>query len=280
MAALLIAILRREREHRDPLWVDLALEHRAGTIIFALSCLTVVLVLGLSLISYFAQRSIFTKAAGGPVIRVIGHQWWWEVRYQGTPSETFTTANEIRVPVGEPVTVQLETRDVIHSFWVPSLMGKMDLITGQQNPLQFTASRAGVYRGQCAEFCGLQHAYMGLEVVALPSPEYAEWHAHQIAQAQLPADPQAQEGQRLFSARGCALCHTIRGTSAGGMLGPDLTHLATRRTIGAARLPLTIGNLAGWIADPQHVKPGNLMPRVPLRGEELIAVVHYLGGLK
>jgi cytochrome c oxidase subunit 2 len=280
MIAVLIAVLQRAHHHGDPLQVELNREHRAGAVIFSLSCLTVVLVLGLSFVSYSAQRSIFTDGGSGPLIRIIGHQWWWEVQYQGSPSEVFTTANEIRVPIGEPVTVQLETRDVIHSFWVPSLMGKMDLINGQQNQLQFTASHAGVYRGQCAEFCGLQHAHMAFEVVALSSSEYAKWRAGQIARAQPPADPEARDGQRLFSARGCALCHTIRGTSAGGRVGPDLTHLASRRTIAAARLPMTIGNLAGWIADPQHVKPGNLMPRVPLDGNELIAVTHYLGGLK
>jgi cytochrome c oxidase subunit 2 len=190
------------------------------------------------------------------------------------------TANEIRVPVGQPVTINLETRDVIHSFWAPALAGKMDLINNQHNELQFTATKPGVYRGQCAEFCGLQHAHMGFEVVALERADYDDWIEAQRGSAKVPADPDSQRGEAIFLGRGCALCHTIQGTPAGGKLGPDLTHLASRRTIAAATLPLTPGNLAGWISDPQHIKPGNLMPSIPLNGPDLTALVHYLGSLQ
>lgn len=280
MLALLIALLRRKAPRPRPLEVDTGGERRAGQTIFGLSVATAVIVLALSVLSYLAQRTVFAKSADTPVIRVIGHQWWWEVRYEAEQDRTFTTANEIRVPVGRPVTVKLETADVIHSFWVPSLTGKMDLINNQDNDLQFTAAKPGVYRGQCAEFCGLQHAHMALEVIALPPDQYEDWRARQLHAAPVPSDPEAQRGAVLFRARGCAICHTIRGTPAGGRLGPDLTHLASRRTIAAGTLPFTPGNLAGWIADPQHVKPGNLMPPVQLESRDLNALVRYLGSLQ
>jgi cytochrome c oxidase subunit 2 len=280
MLALLIALVRRKAPRRHPLDMDVAGERRAGQTIFGLSAATAAVVLVLSVLSYLAQGTVFGKATDAPVVGVIGHQWWWEVRYEGEQDRTFTTANEIRVPVGRPVTVKLETRDVIHSFWVPSLTGKMDLINNQENDLQFTATRPGIYRGQCAEFCGLQHAHMAFDVVAVPSDKYEDWRMRQLQPAHTPPDGEAQRGALLFRARGCAVCHTIRGTPAGGRLGPDLTHIASRRTIAAGTLPFTPGNLAGWIADPQHIKPGNLMPPTPLAGSDLNALVRYLGGLR
>ena len=279
MLALLVGLLRRKPQRPNPLASNPRTEHSVGQIVFALSVATTLIVLGLSVVSYFGQRSVFAKSADAPVIRVIGHQWWWEVHYEAEPDKTFITANEIRVPVGQPVMVKLETRDVIHSFWVPSLTGKMDQINNQENQLQFTAVKPGVYRGQCAEFCGLQHAHMGFEVVALPREEFNAWRDNQRGPAKPPADPEAKRGAILFIGRGCALCHTITGTPANGKLGPDLTHLASRRTIAAATLPLTPGNLGGWISDPQHVKPGNLMPPMPLQGSELNAIVRYLESL-
>jgi cytochrome c oxidase subunit II len=280
MLALLVGLLRRKPGRENPLQTNANSERMAGGTIFGLSLATIGTVLTLSVLSYLAQRTVFAKAANNPVIRVIGHQWWWEVKYEGEPHQSFTTANEVRIPVGQPVAVKLETRDVIHSFWVPSLSGKMDQITGQENDLQLTATRAGVYRGQCAEFCGIQHAHMGFEVVAMPREQYEEWRTNQLKSAQPPQDSELQKGELVFRGRGCAVCHTISGTQAGGKLGPDLTHLASRRTIAAGTLPLTPGNLAGWISDPQHVKPGNRMPPVQLAGQELSALVRYLGSLQ
>src|SRR5579884_3516866 len=188
MLALLYGLLRRKASRSDPLAMDPLAERTTGQTVLGLSAVTVAVVLGLSILSYLAQRTVFAKSSDAPVIRVIGHQWWWEVKYGGPPDQTFTTANEIRVPVGQPVTVQLETRDVIHSFWVPSLAGKMDQINNQDNELQITAAKPGVYRGQCAEFCGLQHAHMGFDVVALPREQYEEWLADQRKSAKSPTD--------------------------------------------------------------------------------------------
>jgi cytochrome c oxidase subunit II len=280
MLALLIGLIRTKPAREDPLQINANSERTAAHTIFGLSLATIATVLALSVLSYLAQRTVFAKSANNPVIRVIGHQWWWEVKYEGEPDQTFTTANEIRIPVGQPVAVKLETRDVIHSFWVPSLSGKMDQINNQENELQLTATKPGVYRGQCAEFCGMQHAHMAFEVVAMPRDQYEDWRTNQLKSATPPEDPELQKGELVFRGRGCAVCHTISGTQAGGKLGPDLTHLASRRTIAAATLPLTPGNLAGWISDPQHIKPGNRMPPVQLAGQELSALVRYLGSLQ
>jgi cytochrome c oxidase subunit 2 len=280
MLTLLAGLIRRKPPRPDPLQAEPVTERRAGVTIFGLAVATAAVVLTLSVLSYLAQRTVFAKSSDPPVVRVIGHQWWWEVLYESTPDRSFTTANEIRVPVGQPVKLKLETRDVIHSFWAPTLNGKMDLITGQENELEINASKPGIYRGQCAEFCGLQHAHMAFEVIALPRDEYESWRANQLKSANSPSDPQAQLGEQLFRGKGCALCHTIQGMPAGGRVGPDLTHFATRRTIAAGTLPNTPGNLGGWISDPQHIKPGNLMPAVRLQGDELNALVRYLGSLQ
>jgi len=281
MLALLVGLIRRKRPSEQPLNLEAAFERRAGRIILALGIATTVTVLVLSIVSYGAQRTVFANEPDPVTIKITGHQWWWEVQYQAdSPHLSFTTANEIRVPVGKPVTVQLESADVIHSFWVPSLTGKMDLITGQQNSVQFTAKAPGLYRGQCAEFCGAQHAHMAFTVRALPPDEYARWRDHQNQSAPTPSDPLSIRGEQLFRGRGCGLCHAIRGTLAGGQFGPDLTHIASRETIAAGTLPQNPGNLAAWISDPQHIKPGNLMPKMSLRSDEMIAILHYLEQLQ
>jgi cytochrome c oxidase subunit 2 len=274
-------LLRRKCRADRPLELHQGFEERSGRVILVLGLATAVIVLGLSLVSYAGQHTVFAKEGNPLIIKIIGHQWWWEVRYEAdSPHESFVAANEIRIPTGQPVRLELESADVIHSFWVPSLTGKMDLITGQKNELQFTAKKAGVYRGQCAEFCGLQHAHMAFAVLALPPEEFARWRAHENQSASDPADPLAKQGEDLFRGRGCALCHTIRGTSAGGQLGPDLTHIGGRTTIAAGTLPFSPAALGAWIADPQHIKPGNLMPKMPLQSDELIAIIHYLEQLK
>ena len=278
---LCAGMLRRKRAADQPLALHRRFERTSGRIVFVLGLATLCIVLGLSIVSYAGQRTVFAKDENALTLKIIGHQWWWEVRYESdTPDKRFVTANEIRIPTGQPVKVELESADVIHSFWVPSLTGKMDLITGQKNELQFTAKNAGVYRGQCAEFCGLQHAHMAFAVLALSSDEFGRWRDHENQGASSPTDPLGKQGEQLFRARGCALCHTIRGTLAGGQLGPDLTHVGSRTTVSAGTLPMSSATLAAWIADPQHIKPGNYMPKMPLQSDELIAIVHYLEQLK
>ncbi len=210
-------------------------------------------------------------------LRINGHRWWWEVEY---PDLGITTANQIYVPVGQAVKIELTSNDVIHSFWVPQLQFKRDLIPGQTNTVWLQADKPGVYRGLCAEYCGLQHAQMNFMVVALYPREYEQWVAHEGSDAAKPSEALAKAGQQVFLGKGCMYCHTVRGTPAAGWLGPDLTHLASRLTIAGGSLENNTGNLGGWILDPQHIKPGALMPATPLSGQELQELLAYLNGLK
>lgn len=242
---------------------------------------SVLVIVGLTLGSYFVTRSLAAHGADPLVIRVRGYQWWWEAAYKDqAASQNFTTANELHVPIGRPVRVELVAQDVIHSFWAPNLAGKQDLIPGRNNALTFTVRKPGTYRQQCAEFCGLQHAHMAMLVVAEPEAAFAAWRAAQLAEARPPDDPEQAAGRQVFVGKACAACHTIRGTPAAGTLGPDLTHVAARQYIAAGMLPTTRGALAAWIADPQTIKPGNNMPMVPLTSNQLNAVAAYLAGLK
>lgn len=210
-------------------------------------------------------------------IEVIGHQWWWEVKY---PDAEVATANEIHVPVGKAVMIKLSSADVIHSFWVPNLISKMDLIPGRVNSVWLQADTAGTYRGQCAEFCGMEHAFMAFLVIADPPEQFDAWLAHQAQPAAEPADPLVQEGEQAFLGSACVYCHAVKGGGASGMVGPDLTHLASRKTIAAGNLPNTPGNLAGWIADPQSIKPGNHMPATRMNSADFQALLAYLESLK
>jgi cytochrome c oxidase subunit II len=213
-------------------------------------------------------------------IDVTGHQWWWEVRYQDAdPSRIFTTANEIHIPVGEPVRVRLRADDVIHSFWVPRLAGKTDAIPGQVNETWLQADSPGTYRGQCTEYCGLQHAHMGFEVIASAPEEFRAWRKQQLEGAVPPISASAKAGETTFLQK-CGVCHSVRGTQAGGAVGPDLTHLMSRQTIAAATLPNRIGYLSGWIAAPQSIKPGSMMPNIDLSGPQLVHVRDFLETLK
>jgi cytochrome c oxidase subunit II len=213
---------------------------------------------------------------------VTGHQWWWEVQYiDPVPGQRVTTANEIHVPVGRPVRIRTVSHDVIHSFWVPSLHGKRDLIPGHDSEdFWLQADRPGIYRGQCAEYCGHQHAHMAFLVIADPPERFAAWLDAQRQPAATPATPQALRGQDLFVHLQCALCHSVEGTDAGGRVGPDLTHLASRQTLAAGTLPNNRGNLAGWIVDPQTIKPGNPMPPTSLGSQDLESILAYLESLK
>ena len=214
-------------------------------------------------------------------IEVNGHQWWWEVQYADTAvHDRFTTANEIHVPVGEPVLFVLTAQDVIHSLWVPNLGGKRDLIPGYTMSTWFQADTPGVYRGQCAEFCGVQHAKMALFVVAEPRDQFDRWVTRQRQPASQPTDSVAGHGYQVFMTGTCVMCHSIEGTTAGSHAAPDLTHLASRRTIAAGTLPNSRGNLAGWIVDPQRIKPGSHMPPNMLTPKDLDALLTYLETLK
>jgi cytochrome c oxidase subunit 2 len=214
-------------------------------------------------------------------IELTGHQWWWEATYADTSvHDRFTTANEIHVPVGQPVLFLLSSNDVIHSLWVPNLAGKKDLIPGYTQSFWFRADSAGTYRGQCAEFCGHQHAKMAMFIIAEPLAEYQRWVLAQRDTAHTPLDSVAAHGREVFLTGTCAMCHAIGGTTAGSHAGPDLTHLASRRTIAAGSLPNTRGNLAGWIIDPQGIKPGAKMPPNLLRPNDLDALLTYLQSLK
>jgi cytochrome c oxidase subunit II len=214
-------------------------------------------------------------------VRVTGHQWWWEVQYRdSSPQNWATTANEIHVPVGRPVVFELRSTDVIHSFWPPNLSTKRDQIPGNENSVWFQAESAGVYRGLCAEFCGHQHAKMAFLIVAEPADSFASWLDRQRDTALTPTDSVARRGQEVFLGSSCVMCHAIAGTPAGSRVGPDLTHLASRRTIAAGTLANTRGNLAGWILDPQSIKPGVKMPATPLAGRDLQALLTYLETLQ
>jgi cytochrome c oxidase subunit 2 len=277
---VLLGAVARSRRGRE---IDeAARERRLSRAVGAGAGLTVLLLFVLTGASYSTGRALSSDAGGAPIeILVTGRQWWWELRYESdTPAEIVTTANEMHVPVGRPVHLRLTSADVIHSFWVPSLHGKKDLIPGQATTLAFRAERAGVYYGQCAEFCGTQHARMAMLVIAEPPAEFDAWLAHQRSAAAAPSTPERRRGQEVFLAVQCPMCHRIAGTPAGGLNGPDLTHLASRRTIAAGSLPNTRGHRAGWIVDPQRLKPGVKMPINRIAASDLNALLDYLDGLE
>jgi cytochrome c oxidase subunit 2 len=212
-------------------------------------------------------------------LQVTAHQWWWEVRYlDPVAGRVFTTANEIHIPTGQPVRVILSSPDVIHSFWVPKLAGKMDVIPGVTNVTWMQAATPGAYRGQCAEFCGLQHARMAFFVTADSPADFNAWRDGQLALPSAATNPEVAQGSALFAAR-CASCHTVSGTPAGGIVGPELSHLASRQSLAAGTIPNDTEHLSAWIADPQSIKPGVLMPKVPMTAAERAQVVAYLQSL-
>ena len=270
-------VLEEHQYHETP---EQAGAMRRGVIIGVAA--TVVIMLTFIVVSV-STGSTLAKVGGDKPLRidVVGHQWWWEVKYDDPdPHNIVSTANEIHVPVGRPVLLKMTSTDVIHSFWAPNLAGKKDLIPGHETVTWFRADSAGIYRGQCAEFCGHQHAKMAFYVVAEPRLEFEKWLDQQRSEAKTPTDSLTQAGERVFLSGPCAMCHTISGTGAGGTIGPDLTHLASRRTIAAGTLPMTTGNLAGWILDPQSIKPGVKMPPNQIDPQSLQALLAYLGTLK
>ncbi|HEX4861374.1 MAG TPA: cytochrome c oxidase subunit II [Rhizomicrobium sp.] len=239
-------------------------------------------VLLVSVVWTMAVLAQVTRPATEPAlsIEVTGHQWWWQVRYlSDDPAQVFDTANEIHIPAGRPVRVRLIGADVIHSFWVPALSGKTDLIPGQTNETWLEAHSPGAYRGQCTEYCGLEHAKMGFLVIADTPSDFEAWRRHQLQSPQPPTSGAEQAGEAQFVAH-CGACHAVRGTDAAGMLGPDLSHLMQRRTLAAGILPNDPADLARWMSDPQGVKPGNLMQKPELAANEASDIQSYLKTLR
>ena len=236
-----------------------------------------------ALVPYVMTVGHETRASTAPdrlSVDVTGYLYWWEMSYRRADGSAVASANELRLPVGEPVELFLHADDVIHSFWVPSLAGKTDMIPGRVNRMVIQADRPGVYRGQCAEYCGLQHSLMAFDVIALPRAEFDAWLAGAGAARPRAYGAELREGRDLFVSLGCGACHAVRGLSE-GRLGPDLTQVGTRRTIGAGTLPGGVGNIAAWIASAQHLKPGNAMPSYDqLEGPQLRALAAYLESLK
>jgi cytochrome c oxidase subunit 2 len=236
-----------------------------------------VVILGVLAVATVSSASELRKPSAQPLrVEVVGKRWWWEVSY---PDQHVVTANEIHLPAGRPVEIGLDSDNVIHSFWVPELAGKVDNIPGQHNTLRFTPEQAGTYRGQCAEYCGLEHGLMAFLVVVDPPDVFDRWLARRTAPAVLPSDEAAARGQLVFMRESCAGCHTIRGTQATGTVGPDLSDFGARKWIGSITVPNTTGNLAGWISNAQSIKPGALMPPIAIEPRDLNDVVAYLQSL-
>lgn len=277
------ALLRRGRRRRMPPLRSPPgpLEGRLARAVWGGVAVTAATLFVLLLGDYSTGRAVRSLADPGALtIKVTGHQWWWEVEYQDpTPSRLVATANEIHIPVGRTVRLDLRSSDVIHSFWVPNLHGKKDLIPGHPAQTFVRADRAGIFRGQCAEFCGLQHAFMRLVVVAEPEDEFEGWLEARRRPPPAPASAREERGRRVFLGSTCVMCHAVQGTPAQSRVGPDLTHLAGRPLLGGV-LANTRGNLAGWVVDPQRIKPGIRMPMNPIEPEDLDPLLDYLESLK
>lgn len=272
-ALLFFALYRARRRPRNT-WGE---ERGAAFVLWGGAVIPAVILTGASVFT-FSSLAVFDDPAGAPLtVTVTGHMFWWEIRYE---EAGFTTANELHIPVGARVRVNLEAADVIHSFWVPQLHGKIEMIPGQTNVMYLGADEAGAYFGKCAEFCGVQHANMEFLVIAQEPDAYAAWAERQQQPAANPTDPFLRRGQQVFLGSACVYCHAVRGTNASGRLGPDLTHLASRRTLGARLLENNRGNLAGWTVNAQALKPGNRMPPMYLEPEALQALLAYLESLE
>jgi cytochrome c oxidase subunit II len=273
IAFLTAALLRRRREGGEAAM--------KGALLVWTGAISLGLV-GLTIASWFADRGMAHASARPDLeIEIVAHQWWWDVRYKHPiASQTFRTANELHLPAGKRARIVLKSNDVIHSFWVPNLAGKQDLIPGRVSDIAVEPQREGRFRGQCAEFCGLQHAHMALDVTVESPAEFEAWRRRQILPAPVPATPEGIAGYAYFMDRECSACHMIVGTPAAGQVAPDLTHLASRRSIAAGTFPMSRGHLYAWLADPQRAKPGNHMPHIGLEPAELHALVAYLESLK
>ncbi|HEY4113504.1 MAG TPA: cytochrome c oxidase subunit II [Rhizomicrobium sp.] len=276
--AILAMSLVRARRNTAPETRD---QRRMGFVIGGCVAASVIILVVFTLASFFTNKSIAAAPEDPLTVKVEAHQWWWQVTYLDKRIDhRFETANEIHVPVGRPILLQFESPDVIHSFWMPNLAGKQDVIPGRFTELTFTVEKPGIYRGQCAEFCGIEHAHMGMYVVAQEPFEFDKWRGRQIGDSVPPTNAMLRHGYMVFVSNACASCHTIRGTDAGGVVGPDLTHFGSRLSIAAGTVPNTMANLQGWIANPHGIKPYTQMPSVALAGDDLTAVSQYLESLK
>jgi cytochrome c oxidase subunit 2 len=265
-----------------PVSTDPEGDRRATWAVGSAVAITVFTLFAVLFMSVITGKKVEGLTSNNPVtIQVTGHQWWWEIQYPNPQADqTVTTANEIHVPVGKPVVILTNSDDVIHSFWAPSVHGKRDLLPGYSSAFWIQIDKPGTYPGRCAEFCGLQHAHMGFSIVAEDENTFEQWEQQQLKPATDPGDPNAARGKQVFLTHACIMCHTIRGTDAGSKMGPDLTHLASRKMIAAETLPNTPGALAGWIIDPQRIKPGNKMAPNPLEPDDLQALIAYLQTLQ
>jgi cytochrome c oxidase subunit 2 len=288
MVFTLLALVRRHRGiEQEPLegthMPSQQTENRLTRVVTGATILTVLILLVMLVASISTGKSIsnLSREKNAMTIEVTGNQWWWNFRYvNDDPQRELVTANEIHIPVGRPIMIRGMSQDVIHSFWVPNLNGKRDLIPSRTTVEWIKADHPGRFRGQCAEFCGLQHAHMAFWVIAEPEDKFNTWMQHQLQPAAEPIDAVAKHGQQVFLDHACVFCHTIRGTIAAGHTAPDLTHFGSRLTIAAGTLPNTMGNLGGWIADPQTVKPGNHMATVPVPPGDVQPLLNYIEGLK
>ena len=289
MCVLLVAAFRprggyqTETEFTPNTKPDPTKERRMSRTVISSIVITIVILFVLLVSSFLTGRSLYTMAAEENVLTVdvTGYQWWWAVKYENTSAnQIVTTANEIHIPVGHTVIFNLVSRDVIHSFWVPNLHGKTDLIPGHTTSIRIRADRPGIYRGQCAEYCGYQHAHMAFTVVVESDEQFKSWYDAQLLPSAQPATSEQARGQQVFLSSPCIMCHRVRGTDAGGAVGPDLTHVASRQTIAAGTLENTRGHLAGWIIDSQKIKPGNRMPPNNLEPEDLQTLLDYIQSLK
>jgi cytochrome c oxidase subunit 2 len=241
----------------------------------------VLILITLGLSDFFVQRSLFTPPTDPLRILVTGHQYWWEIEYDHPdPSQRLRTANEFHIPTGKPVQLVLASRDVIHSFWLPSITGKKDLIPGRTNTEVLIADKPGLYTGQCAEFCGLQHARMRLVLHADTPEDFERWRQQQLQPGREPTTDIERHGRSVFTSASCVLCHSVQGTDASATIGPDLTHFGSRGTIAAGTLPNTPENLASWILAPHRLKPGVQMPATKLPPDDLGALTQYLASLQ
>jgi cytochrome c oxidase subunit 2 len=300
MIVLVAAFLHRRRgaamvPSNEPIVEpNAASEHRIWTVVLSSTAITIITLFVLLFSDFATGRAIHHLSDSPDPLRIeiTGHQWWWEVRYvdwparfgERVPSNDITTANEIHVPVDpkHPVVVQckLDSHDVIHSFWVPSLHGKKDLVPGHPTDIWIQADQPGIYWGECGEYCGYQHANMRIAVVAQSPEEFQAWLDGQRQSAPDPTTPMQTKGRNVFLHASCAMCHTIQGTDARGLVGPDLTHVASRQLLAGGAVPNVPGHLAGWIVDPQKIKPGTRMPQNNLSPDDLRALLEYLETLK
>lgn len=279
-AILLVLVVVLARPHRRS---TTAGAQRASRRWVAVASITSAVLLVALLVADVATGRALSRLPTSDALRIemTAQQWWWQARYldaAGAPE--FTVAGDLHLPVGRPVVIALKSTDVIHTFWVPSLHGKKDMLPGRSTELALRADRPGTYRGACAEFCGLQHALMAFSVTVQPPDEYEAWRAAQAAPAGAPATVEAQRGRALFESLNCAGCHTVRGTPAQGTLGPDLTHVGSRPMLAAGTVPRTREHLAAWIVDPQSLKPGSTMPASRLDPKQVSELVAYLEGLR